>query len=156
MTNWVKRDDNGLYIPKDAIFHAVVALVDRDGFSVYHENVIYGPDEQFVTLGVGEIVKTEDVVAYFAYEPYRPKPILQKMVQYDPEKSMRDNLALMHKGQWLVGFFLDGFPAVIEFGPHGFLYRLKTATSERVSKPSESSKSAKEFAQRVLCLEVSV
>lgn len=155
MTNWVKRDEQGLYIPQNEVFHAVVALVDRDGVSVYHENVIYGPEDQFVKIndGQGEVVNVEDVVAYFAYEPYKPKPELQKMVQYDPAKSIRDNCAPLHHGQWLVGFYLDGFTAVVEFSKLGFIYRYKTATGEPRSKPV---KSVTEFSQRMSALEVSV
>ncbi|QQV88786.1 hypothetical protein vBAbaPP1_104 [Acinetobacter phage vB_AbaM_P1] len=73
MTNWVRKNEKGnLYLPK-LDYHAIVAIKDRDGESVYHENVIHHKEGFFVKIndGIGEVVDYDKVEAYFSYEPFK-------------------------------------------------------------------------------------
>lgn len=71
MTNWEKRDEAGLFLPEQDT-HCVVALLDNDGESFYHENCIYMKEGHFVKIndGIGEIVKPESVQGYFTYTSF--------------------------------------------------------------------------------------
>ena len=71
MTHWitVKGFDGNVY-PPSRNTHCIILVQDRDGVSLVPLNSIYEGNNSFVLIndGMGEIIKSENVVAYFTYD----------------------------------------------------------------------------------------
>ena len=73
MTQWIKRVA-GILIPPPINHHCVILILDRDGQSPVPLNAIFeqslNTGKHFVLIndGIGEVIKFEQVIAYFTYD----------------------------------------------------------------------------------------